>query len=62
MLNTSLFLVSLVIIILLKNHLENNKGVLFAVLGLLSYYIKILGATFSISAFEISIPYALIEA
>ena len=64
MLNTSLFLVSLVIIILLKNHLENNKGVLFAVLGLLSYYIKILGATFSISAFEhytIILPIVLIE-
>jgi AraC-like DNA-binding protein len=64
MLNTSLFLVSLVIIILLKNHLKNNKGVLFAVLGLLSYYIKILGATFSISAFEhypIILPIVLIE-
>jgi AraC-like DNA-binding protein len=64
MLNASLLLVSLVIIILLKNHLENNRGVLIAVLGFLSYYIKILGATFSISAFEqypIILPFILIE-
>jgi len=64
MLNASLLLVSLVIIILLKNHLENNKGVLFAVLGFLSYYIKILGSIFSISAFEhypIILPFILVE-
>jgi AraC-like DNA-binding protein len=52
MLNASLLLISIVTIILLKNHFEHNKGILYAVLGLLSYYVKILAATFSISAFE----------
>lgn len=64
MLNASLLLVGLVIIILLKNHLENNKGIFYAVLGLLSYYIKILATTFSISAFEhypFILPFILVE-
>ena len=64
MLNASLVLISLVIIILLKNHFENNKGVIYGILGLLSYYIKILATTFSISAFEnypILLPFILVE-
>jgi AraC-like DNA-binding protein len=64
MLNASLVLISLVIIILLKNHFENNKGIIYAILGLLSYYIKILATTFSISAFEhypIILPFMLVE-
>jgi AraC-like DNA-binding protein len=64
MLNASLVLISLVIIILLKNHFEKNKGIFYAILGLLTYYIKILAVTFSISAFEnypLILPFILIE-
>lgn len=64
MLNASLVLISLVIIILLKNHFEKNKGIVYGILGLLSYDIKILATTFPISAFEhypIILPFILVE-
>jgi AraC-like DNA-binding protein len=52
MLNANLILIGLVIIILLKNHFGNNKGIIYAILALVSYNIKLLAATFSISEFE----------
>lgn len=52
MLTANLVLTSIVVVILLKNHFRNNKGIIYAVLALLTFNIKILAEAFSISEFE----------
>ena len=52
MLTANLVLTSIVVVILLKNHFRNNKGIIYAVLALLSFNIKILAEAFSISEFD----------
>lgn len=52
MLTANLVLTCIVVVILLKNHFRNNKGIVFAVLALLSFNIKLLAEAFTISEFE----------
>ena len=52
MLTANLVLMCIVIVILLKNHYRNNKGIVFAILAILTFYIKLLAEAFPISEFE----------
>ncbi|MHA8067550.1 helix-turn-helix domain-containing protein [Aquirufa sp. ROCK2-A2] len=52
MLNANLILVFLLIFVLLKNHFHKNKGIVFSVLGILSFYVKILAISFDLSEIQ----------
>ena len=52
MLTANLVLTCVVVVILLKNHIRNNKGILFAIIAILSFYIKLLAVAFSITEIE----------
>lgn len=52
MLQANLILVFLLIFILLKNHFEKNKGIVFVIVSILSIYVKIFAMAFPISTFE----------
>jgi AraC-like DNA-binding protein len=52
MLTAILVLTCIVVAILFKNHFRNNKGIVFAVLAYLSFFIKLLAVAFPISEFD----------
>lgn len=52
MLTANLVLMCTVVVILLKNHFSNNKGIVFAILAILTFYIKLLAEAFPITEFE----------
>jgi len=52
MLKANLVLMCIVVVILLKNHFTNNKGIVFAILAILSFYIKLLAEAFPITSFQ----------
>jgi AraC-like DNA-binding protein len=52
MFKVNLILIFLLIFILLKNHFDKNKGIVFAVAAILSIYVKIFAMTFPIADFE----------
>jgi AraC-like DNA-binding protein len=52
MISANLVLIFLLIFILLKNHFRKNKGILFAVIGILCSYVKIFAMVFPISTFQ----------
>ena len=52
MLTANLILMCIVVVILIKNHFGNNKGIVFAILAILSFYIKVLAEAYPITEFE----------
>ncbi len=52
MLTANLILMCIVVMILLKNHFGNNKGIVFAILAILSFYIKVLAEAYPITELE----------
>lgn len=52
MLTANLVLICIVVVILLKNHFRNNKGIVFAILAILTFFIKLSAEAFPISEFE----------
>ena len=52
MLNANLILIGIVILILLKNHIVNNKGIIYAIIAVSCFQIRLMSEAFPISAFE----------
>ena len=52
MLNTSLVLVGLVILTLLKNHFKKNKDIIYVIIAIIAVFIKVIGEVFPISYFD----------
>jgi AraC-like DNA-binding protein len=52
MLNTNLILVCLVVFILLRNHFEKNKGIIYAIIALLAVCFKVVVESFPLAYFN----------